>query len=97
MMKRIPKYEWSIPRKQITALGNIKFCCTKAPKSDPGKTFWFSAETQEDNIATLNAMITLKNKYRIEQKDLIPSSAFGYGTLKGMNGQSVACPAFTSK
>ena len=97
MMKRIPKHEWSISRKQITALGNIKFCCTEAPKSNPGKTFWFLAETQEDNIATLNAMITLKNKYRIEQQDLIPQQPFGYGTESGMNGQSAACPAFTSK
>lgn len=97
MMKKIPKHEWSIPRKQITALGNIKFCCTEAPKLEPGKTFWFSAETQEDNVATLNAMITLKNKYRIEQKDLLPRSAFGYGTPSGMNGQSASCPAFTSK
>ncbi|NOR84876.1 hypothetical protein GQ473_02055 [archaeon] len=96
-MNRIPKHEWSIPRKQISALGNIKFCCTEASKLEPGKTFWFSAETQEDNIAILNAMITLKNKYRIEQLDLIPSQPFGYGTVSGMNGQSASCPAFTSK
>lgn len=97
MMKQISKYEWDIPRKEITTLGNIKFCCTKASGSKSGKTFWFTAETRKQNVATLNAMITLKNKYRIEKKDLIPDNPFGYGIPGGMNGQAASCPAFTSK